>query len=197
MATPTPGPLSLLEAVNIILANDGETGVSALDEDNEFSESGKAEATLHEISRAIQTDGHGFNTDFERKFTPTVGNEIELPASTLSVTPSGISETLEVVERGRKLYNLDTHSYTFTSPVYLDVVSFLAWDDLPSAVRYYVAVRAARVYQARNTGSPQQNSYTESDEMRAEAAFKKSDRRMRKRGFFRNPRNAYGLRRSP
>jgi hypothetical protein len=197
MATPTPGPITLLEAVNIILANDGETGVSALDEDNEFSEAGKAEATLHEISRAVQTGGHGFNTDFERKFTPTVANEIELPASMLSVTPSGISESLYVVERGRKLYDLDANSYTFTQPVYLDVVNFLEWDDLPSAVRYYITVRAARVYQARNTGSPQQNSFTESDEARAEADFKKADRRMRKRGFFRNPRNTYGLRRSP
>lgn len=197
MATPSPGPLTLLEAVNIVLANDGETGVSALDEDNEFSEAGRAEATLHEVSRTIQTGGHGFNTDFERKFTPTVANEIELPANTLSVVPSGISEHLYVVERGRKLYDLDANSYTFTQPVYLDVVNFLAWDDLPSAVRYYIAVRAARVYQARNTGSPQQNSFTEADEMRAEADFKKADRRMRKRGFFRNCKNTYGLRRSP
>lgn len=197
MTTPSPGPITLLEAVNIILRNDGEAPVAALEEGTTFSEAGDAEAVLHEISRTVQTDGHNFNTDLERLLTPDVSNEIVLPASTLSVTPVHTSSGLDVIERGRKLYNRSTNSYTFTAPVYLDIVEFLEWDDLPSAVRYYIAVRAARVYQSRNTGSPQQNSFTEADEMRAEAAFKKADSRMRRRGFLRNPTIVWGLRRRP
>lgn len=182
-------PTTELDAVNIILENDGEAPVAALD-DSGFSEAGAAQRVLREISRQVQTEGHAFNIDYERKFTPDVSDEIALPTNTLWVQPTYISQEMSIVERGRKLYDLEDNSYTFTSPVYLNVCQMLDWTDLPSAARDYITVRAARVYQSRSTGSTQQNSFTESDEMRYEATFRRANNRSRKRGFFRNSSNA-------
>jgi len=189
-------PLTELDAVNILLENDGEAPVASLDEDG-FADVGKAQRVLREVSRTVQTDGWAFNTDFDRKFTPNVDNEISLPSDTLYVRTAYTSAGLRLVERGRKLYNLDTNSYTFSQPVYLDICQMLDYGALPAAARHYVAVRSARVYQARGAGAPQQNALTLEDETRAEAAMKRADLRARPRGFFRNPLEARKLIRRP
>jgi hypothetical protein len=189
-------PLTLLEAVNIVLRNDGETPVAQLDEAT-FSEAADAEAAIHEISRTVQTDGHGFNTDYARLFTPNVSNEVEMPANTLWVRPAFTSAGRNIVERARKLYDLDENTFSFSTPVYLDVCECLEFEELPAAARYYITIRAARVYQARGTGSPQQNAFTSDDEARAEASMRKADRRMRRRGHFRQPSGVRATMRRP
>lgn len=181
-------PLTELEAVNIILENDGEAPVSALG--NGFSESEKAQRVLREISRKVQTKGWAFNTDYERKFTPNVSDEIDLPNNTLKIKPTYLSQELRLVERGRKLYDLENNTYTFTQPVYLDVVQMLDFPDLPTSARDYITIRAARVYQARATGSGSQDGFTKDEELEAKSTFKSADRSARPRGFFRDPRNA-------
>jgi hypothetical protein len=182
-------PLTELEAVNIILENDGEAPVNALD-DSGFSESGKAQRVLREISRKVQNKGWAFNTDYERKFSPNVSDEIELPTNTLKIKPTYLSQELRLVERGRKLYDLDNNTYVFTTSVYLDVVQMLDFEDLPATARDYVTIRAARVYQARVTGSGSQDGFTKDEEFEALSTFKSADRQARPRGFFRNPLNA-------
>jgi len=189
-------PLTELDAVNIILHNDGEAPVATLDEAG-FGDAAAAQAVLEEISRTVQDGGWAFNVDFKRTFTPSVDDEIVLPADTLWIKPTLSSQAMSLVERGRKLYDLDNNSYTFTRPVYLDVCQMLDFTDLPSAARYYITIRAARTYQARGTGSGSQNAFTEMDELRAQASLKKADLRARPRGFFRNPNNARVLVRRP
>lgn len=182
-------PLTELEAVNIILENDGEAPVNALD-DSGFSESGKAQRVLREISRKVQAKGWAFNTDYERKFSPNVSDEIELPTDTLKIKPTYLSEELRLVERGRKLYDIENNTYVFSAPVYLNVVQMLDFTDLPATARDYITIRAARVYQARATGSSSQDGFTKDEEFEALSTFKSADRQARPRGFFRNPRNA-------
>lgn len=189
-------PITELDAVNIILRNDGEAPVAQLDE-NGFDEASDAQAALEEISRTVQDSGWAFNTDFNRKLSPDLNGDILLPADTLWVRPSASDKAMTVVERGRKLYDLVSNSYTFNQPVHLDVCQMLDFADLPSAARYYITIRAARVYQARATGSGSQNAFTEQDEMRAQAALRKADLRARPRGHFRNPAQSRVLTRRP
>lgn len=189
-------PITELDAVNIILRNDGEAPVASLDE-NGFSEAADAQAALEEVSRTVQDGGWAFNTDFDRKLSPDLNDEIILPADTLWVKPTYTDEAMTIVERGRKLYDLANNTYTFSQPVHLDICQMLDFPDLPSAARYYITIRAARVYQARATGSPTQNSFTEVDEMRAQASLKKADLRARPRGHFRNPAQSRVLIRRP
>lgn len=194
--TSITSPLSLLEAVNIVLDNDGEAPVASLDESG-FSEAARALARINEVSRLVQTDGWAFNTDYAREFTPAVNGEISLAETTIQVRPAYLSAGRNLIERGRKLYDSDENTYVFTSKVYLDVIECLEWDDLPAYVRHYITIRAARIYQARGTGSPQQNSFTQQDEVEAMVSFKRADRRARRRGTFREASGAYSIRRRP
>lgn len=189
-------PITELDAVNIILRNDGEAPVATLEEAG-FDEAADAQAALEEVSRTVQDGGWAFNTDFDRKLSPDLNGDIVLPADTLWVKPTYVDEAMTVVERGRKLYDLVDNTYTFTKAVHLDVCQMLDFADLPSAARYYITIRAARVYQARSTGSGSQNAFTEQDEMRAQAALRKADLRARPRGFFRNPAQSRLLVRRP
>lgn len=189
-------PITELDAVNIILRNDGEAPVASLDEAG-FDEAADAQAALEEVSRTVQDGGWAFNTDFNRKLSPDLNGDIVLPADTLWVKPTYVDEAMTIVERGRKLYDLVNNTYTFTKAVHLDVCQMLDFADLPSAARYYITIRAARVYQARSTGSGSQNAFTEQDEMRAQAALRKADLRARPRGFFRNPAQSRLLVRRP
>lgn len=189
-------PITELDAVNIILRNDGEAPVATLDEAG-FDEAADAQAALEEVSRTVQDGGWAFNVDFNRKFTPNVDGEIVLPADTLWIKPTNASQAMSLVERGRKLYDLENNTYVFSAPVHLDVCQMLDYTELPSAARYYIAIRAARLYQSRATGSPAQNSFTEQDEARAQASLKKADARAKPRGWFRNPNNARQLVRRP
>ena len=189
-------PITELDAVNIILRNDGEAPVATLEEAG-FDEAADAQAALEEVSRTVQDGGWAFNTDFNRKLSPDLNGDIVLPADTLWVKPTYVDEAMTVVERGRKLYDLVDNTYTFTKAVHLDVCQMLDFADLPSAARYYITIRAARVYQARSTGSGSQNAFTEQDEMRAQAALRKADLRARPRGFFRNPAQSRLLVRRP
>ena len=185
-------PLTELEAVNIILRNDGEAPVASLDESG-FSEAAYAYAKLTEVTRQHQSRGWAYNTDYERKFTPDVSNEIVLPTNTLWVKPAYESQRLSIVERGRKLYDLENNTYEFNGPVYLDVCQMLEFTEMPTAMRDYVTIVAARRYQAQSTGASMQHSFTQEDEWEARAAMKSADIRARPRGF---QRTRKGLRAS-
>lgn len=189
-------PHTELDAVNMILRTDGEAPVASLAETG-FDEAADAVEALRDVSLAVQIDGWAFNVDRSRQFTPNIDNEIPLPTDTLWVRPAYTSAGLRIVERDRRLYDLDRNSFTFTTPVFLDVCHMLDFESLPAAARFYIAVRASREYQAESTGSATQNSFTETDEMRAEASFKRADNRALPRGFFRQARNARKLSRRP
>ena len=47
--------------------------------------------------------------------------------------------------------------------------------DLPQAARYYISIRAARVFQNRVVGSDTLKGFTKEDEMYARVALKKYD----------------------
>jgi len=180
----TTTPLTELEAVNEILRNDGEAPVASLDESG-FSEASDAYARLTHATREHQSKGWAYNTDYERKFTPDINGDIILPADTLWVRPTYISQSLSLVERGRKLYDLEGNTYTFDAPVYLNICQMLEFSEMPSAMRDYVTIVAARKYQTQSTGSGAQDAYTEEDEIRARAVMKQADLRARPRGFAR------------
>lgn len=175
-------PLTELEAVNEILRNDGEAPVASLDESG-FSEAADAYSKLTHATRQHQSKGWAYNTDYERKFTPDVSNEIILPSNTLWINPTYASQSLSIIERGRKLYDLQNNTYEFSAPVYLDICQMLQFTEMPTAMRDYVTIVAARKYQAQSTGSGAQDAFTQEDEWRARAVMKQADSRARPRGF--------------
>jgi hypothetical protein len=190
-------PLTELDAVNMILRNDGEAPVDTLD-DTGFSEVADAVSVLNNIAAEEQTRGWAYNTDYEVRLLPdAITGQIALTDDVLQVTPTLYSLGMDVVERGRKLYDLRANSYVFTAPVYLNIIRFLPFNDLPAYARVHIAIRAARRYQAQGTGSPRQDSFTLEHELKAEASCLKSDQRSRRRGHFRRGQGLYATQRRP
>jgi len=165
-----------LEAVNVILKNDGEEPVATLDE-NGFSPAQEAREVLHETSRRLQLHGYNFNTDKCRSFSPDVDGFITLGSNVLAIQPVQGVEGYSLQQRGQRVYNSSTFSYEFEQPIKVNAVTFLPWDELPEYARNYIAIKAARLYQKRETTSDLMDAFTAEDEGRAKAEFRRNENR--------------------
>jgi hypothetical protein len=160
-------PKTELSAVNLILRNAGETPVNSLSGEVPL-EASQARETLIEVSEDVQSRGWYFNTEVFQ-LSPDNNGNILLPTNTLSVRSTGASRSMPVTSRGRKLYNMTPLATgpVFTGPMTLELVFGLDYEDMPSIARRYIALRAARVFQYRETGDEMNAQEDTSDETRA------------------------------
>ncbi|MBY5581856.1 hypothetical protein [Rhizobium leguminosarum] len=163
-------PLTELEAVNVILATTSSSPISTLDE-NEITDASLARNTLRATLVEVQTQGLSFNTETNYKITPDQTGMIILPRNTLKVDTDGSDATINVVQRGTKLYNKDDHTYIWTKPVSLEITLGFPFEELPPYVANYCVIRAARKYQDQYFGDGQVHSFTEQDELVARASL--------------------------
>ncbi|AIK68521.1 putative tail tubular protein A [Mesorhizobium phage vB_MloP_Lo5R7ANS] len=163
-------PLTELEAINEILATSAESPVSTLEE-NQVIDASLAMNTLRATSVEVQTIGWNFNTEEGVSITPDQNGEIILPRNVLKVDTSGESSSINAVQRGQRLYNKGDRTLKFTTPVTVDWVLGLDFEDLPSTARMFITIRAARKYQDRYFGDQATHSYTLQDEQIARAAM--------------------------
>ena len=125
----------------------------------------KAKAVLSEVSRAVQKKGWHFNTEVAFELAPTVSErEIQVPANVLKIDTVHPDKGVDVVHRGTRLYDRANHTYEFERSVRVDMVVALPFEELPESARYYIAVRAARVFQARTVGAESLYRFTAQDE---------------------------------
>lgn len=165
-----------LEAVNIMLGAIGESPVSSLSADASMVDVAIARQVLRETATEVQGEGWHFNTEKNWPMVPTLDTkEIPIPANCIQIDSTGPDVERDVVARGPRLYDRDNRSYQFAGTMTVDMVILLPFESMPQACRYYVAVRAARVFQQRMVGSSTLAAFSESDELRARAAFKKMD----------------------
>ncbi|TCR92580.1 hypothetical protein [Rhizobium sp. BK376] len=163
-------PLTELEAINVILATSTQAPISTLD-DVEVTDASLARNTLRATLIEVQTQGLSFNNETGYIISPDQNGFIILPRNTLKVDTDGDDADTNAVQRGTKLYNKDTHSFVWDKPVSLDIVLAFAFDELPPIVANYCVIRAARKYQDQYFGDSQVHSYTEQDELIAQAAM--------------------------
>ncbi len=163
-------PTTELEAVNVCLANIGESPVSAIT-GNITVDAALARDLLRQVTREVQTHGFYWNTELNYKLIPNTADNLALPANVLSVDTTGDDKNKDLVARGRILYDRVKHTYTFSEPVYVDIVVALGFEELPEIARRYIAVRAARIYQERVMGNGSISSFNTSDEDMARAAL--------------------------
>lgn len=160
-------PTSELEAVNMMLASIGESPVNTI-EDSGVVDAVTARQMLTSTSRRVQAKGWHWNTDKCRMLPLSFPDrEVTLPLSCLKVDTVGNSQSLDCVQRGTRLYDRKNHSYTFASPVYVDMVQMLAFDELPETARAYITLSAARKFQESFVGSEVLSSFNQRDEMMA------------------------------
>ena len=163
-------PTTELEAVNVCLANIGESPVSAITGDITV-DAALARDLLRQVTREVQTHGFYWNTELNYKLIPNTADNLALPANVLSVDTTGDDKNKDLVARVRILYDRVKHTYTFTEPVYVDIVVALGFEELPEIARRYIAVRAARIYQERVMGNGSISNFNTSDEDMARAAL--------------------------
>jgi hypothetical protein len=124
---------------------------------------------LDETSLAVQSEGWHWNTEYEVSYTPSpTTGEIAVPGNALMVDvdfPNNLKT--DVILRGQKLYDLKTKSYVFTEAVKATVVYGLEWEELPQAARYYINIKAARIFLDRMVGSEKHHTFTLRDEVMA------------------------------
>jgi hypothetical protein len=166
--------LTKLEAVNECLAAIGEAPVTSLAGDLPL-DAELAEKEVDRCDREVQARGWSFNSDFDVSLEPDGSNEIVLDAAVLRV--EAVLRSVDIAIRGGKLYDLVEQSFTFTSPVRVNQVVALSFDDLPQVAREYIAKRAARKFAEKALAGPQPT--LRDDEREAKAALLRNDARTR------------------
>jgi hypothetical protein len=160
-----------LEAVNLVLRMMGEAPVDSLD--GQFGLAQQAADSILTVSRKLQSEAWSFNTDYQRTLLrDVISNQINLPANALrvEVNPYDYS-SLDIVQRGDKLYDRKGGTYAFTQDITADVTYGLDWEELPEHARRYIAVTAGRELQQSIIGSRDLDQVNYGMEVEAKSAF--------------------------
>lgn len=158
--------LTELEALNMMLTAADEAPVQSITQPGHYPLS-IAKAVLDDTSRVVQTVGWAFNTEYEFPLTKDVSGNINIGSNVLSVDVDDKWTQVDPIQRGTRLYDRKAHSYTFTTDLTATIILLLDWTDIPQAARQYIAVRAARAYQARMQAGDMVFKLTEQDEQMA------------------------------
>lgn len=157
-------PTTELEAVNALLEHLGESPVSSLED--LAQDAASAHNTLRRVSREVQARGWHWNRTIQ-KLVRNSNQEFLIPRNAIRVDTIGPSWSVDVVIRGRKLFDKRPYKNTtrFEEPeLHVEVLSLLDYEDLPEAVRQYVYIRAARQFQEFNLGSTSVSQFSQDDE---------------------------------
>lgn len=175
-----------LDAVNVCLQSIGELPVNSLDGELP-ADAALAQTILHEVSRELQSNGWYWNTDYDYTFTRDDDGALEVPENVLHID-FPYSRTIEPLQRGSRLYDRKNHTYTFAENVKATRVTwFLPFVEMPEAARRYLAIRAARIFQARYLGSTQLNQETQDDEFRAWTLLQQDELRVEQPNMLDSP----------
>lgn len=165
----TPGRTTLLEAVNVLLANIGETPIATL-EDEQNAEAGVAERTILELHKEGQTRGWSWNREEAYRFVrDNSTDEIVVPSNVVSFTTDRFEWSHRFQLRGLRVYDRENRTYEIPDIAYLeaDVVLLLSWDECPEAYNRWVTLRASRVFSERVLASDVVSQSTGEQEGRA------------------------------
>lgn len=159
--------LTKLQAINNILSNVGQAPVANIDAVNPGVQ--LAQGMLDEVTYALQSEGWSFNTEQDYKVSPNTDGHIIIPSNVLSFDLVPWAD-IDVDQRGGKLYDKTNHTFIFTGDLYLKVVWYFDFEDLPEVFKQYATVRAANLFAGRAFGSAEAVRYSAREEEMARAA---------------------------
>lgn len=160
----TTALMTELEALNLMLTAADEDPVQTATQPGHLPLS-IAKGILNETSRVVQAKGWAFNTEDGYPLLRNQDGRIPLAPNTLSVDVDD-STGVQAIQRGLSLYDRKNHTSIFAQDLTGTVIVLLPWDELPQAVRYYLAICATRKLQIRlQAGDVAQ--YTQMDEQMA------------------------------
>lgn len=174
-----------LDAVNVLLSIIGESPIDQLSDItvNEITDSTLARRTLVEVSRDVQAEGWGWNTDLNVPIVKDSKDQYLLESNTLAAifSPNRYPDG-QYVQRGNKVY--DRLKRTFACGVGRDdalivdrIIYQLNWDELPHVAQQYIVIRAGRIFSDRYLNSNSIYVYTAQDEEYARAMLIRGEER--------------------
>jgi hypothetical protein len=164
-----------LDAINTMLTTIGESPVNSISAST--ADTRIAQLILQEVDRATQIKGWNWNTEKEVTLTPNVSTlEITLSNNVVRVSIDKRTYTsIDVVQRGVRLYDKKNKTFQFSSAIKAEVVSLLPFTDLPEQARYYIVVRSARLFQQRMIGDATGSAFSAEEETTALMALQDSE----------------------
>lgn len=163
-----------LDAINTMLSVIGEAPVNSV-ENTGVVDAVMARQILTETMRMVQARGWHWNSDLGVKLVPTfpAPGDLYVPANTLRIDP--VDTSLDLVQRGTRLWDRRNHTFKFSVPVIVDIVRLLPFDEIPQAARDYIMIRSARIFQDRVVGSETLSGFNDKDETRAYAQLRNAE----------------------
>ena len=165
---------SKLEAVNVMLTSIGESPVNTITSSTTTDVS-IAIQILDNVSREVQSVGWHFNSDTNYKLTKNTDGEVELPSNALRVDNSNKDADKDLVERGRKLWDRENHTFIINKDIRVNITWYLEFTELPETARRYITIRAARIFQDRMLASETLHTFHQIDELQALSALKEHE----------------------
>jgi hypothetical protein len=162
---------SFLEAVNRVLQMMGEAPINSLN--GQYGLALQAQDTLNDVSRRLQSEGWSFNTDREKLLQRDAStNQIAVgPNISRVVIDVYRYPSLDIVQRGGKLYDRFNNTYVFDQDLYADMTIILEWEELPEHARQYITIKSGRQLQEAILGSVDLTKINLTAEMEAKALF--------------------------
>ena len=171
MPFPTYAVSTELDAVNQILSSVGQAPVTTLDLQN--PEVSIVLNTLREINKQVQAEGWIFNTERKVEFAPdTTTSYIAYPFDVLQmdVNDEKHKNKYDVVRRNGRLYDRLNHTDKFTENLFLDIVKYFDFTDVPPAFQAYITARAARMCCVKMVGDRELQALLQEQEMMTRSA---------------------------
>jgi hypothetical protein len=124
-----------------------------------------AQRVLQSVSREVQSRGWYFNTLTTYTLTPdTYTGLIPYPYSYLKVFADGY----QLVRKSGYFFDLITDTNVFSDGLTVDeLVKEIEFENLPEAFKYYITVRASRIFQARYLTSQEIDQHLQIEENNA------------------------------
>lgn len=188
MAVPTL-LLTELDAVNTMLASIGQTPVNSLAVTG-IRDVAIAQLALQNTTREVLNRGWNFNTDQCYDLAMNGSGEIELPSEVLDLDPTDRYQKFVMRDDSGtiKLWDKVNHTFTLstyhTSPVEVNITWAYEFDEIPNVLRNYIAIRAARIFQAQVLASDILFKFTSLMEQEAYADALKLEARSKDRNWF-------------
>jgi hypothetical protein len=140
-----------LHAINMILGAIGQSAVTTVNYENPEVE--LIARTLQDVSVQTQAEGWVFNTEYRYPFSPDEDGNIFYPLNVLQLDLSDTEDpSIDIVRRDGRVYDKFNHTFTFTKPLYCDVVWNFDFVDLPTPFKQYITYRAARIVASKLIG---------------------------------------------
>ena len=83
--------------------------------------------------------------------------------------------TIDPIQRGLKLYDRQNNKFEFEEDLICTVVYFRDFSEIPEPARYYMNIKAARLFVDRLVGDQALRTYTKEDETRARSILMETD----------------------